>query len=154
MAFELIATATGSRARRGALTTSHGTIATPVFMPVATRGTVRTQTRAQLERLAPPMLLANTYHLMQRPGADTLERFGGLHTWMGWSGGILTDSGGFQIFSLKEGASTSEEGATLRNPADGKTLLLTPEQSIAMQRTIGSDIAMVLDQCVDATSPL
>jgi queuine tRNA-ribosyltransferase len=154
VAFERLATATGSRARAGALTTSHGTIATPVFMPVGTRGTVRTQTRAQLERLAPPMLLANTYHLMLRPGADTLERFGGLHAWMGWPGGILTDSGGFQIFSLSGGGSTSEDGALLRNPADGRTTLLTPERSIAMQRTIGSDIVMVLDQCIDATVPI
>src|SRR5262249_32492123 len=114
-------------------------------MPVGTRATVRTQTRAQLERLAPPMLLANTYHLMLRPGAEVLERLGRLHKWMGWSGGILTDSGGFQIFSLSGGGVTSEEGAVLRNPADGRTMLLTPEQSIAMQRTIGSDIMMVLD---------
>ncbi|HEY5946340.1 MAG TPA: tRNA guanosine(34) transglycosylase Tgt, partial [Kofleriaceae bacterium] len=86
-------------------------------------------------------------------GADTLVRFGGLHKWMGWPGGILTDSGGFQIFSLSGGGSTTEEGAVLRNPADGRSMLLTPEHSIAMQRTIGSDIVMVLDQCIDATSP-
>ncbi len=151
MAFELVRTATGGRARLGRLTTQHGVIDTPVFMPVGTRGTVRTQTIADLERLGAPMLLANTYHLMLRPGPEALERFGGLRRWIGWSGSILTDSGGFQVFSLAGGA-TNEHGAELRNPADGASTLLTPERSIAVQRAIGSDIMMVLDQCVASTS--
>jgi queuine tRNA-ribosyltransferase len=150
--FVLRATASGSRARTGVLTTLHGTVETPVFMPVGTRGTVRTQTAYQLKALGAPILLANTYHLMLRPGAATFEQFGGLHKWSGWNGSILTDSGGFQVFSL--GASTTEDGAQLRNPNDGTTLHMTPETSIAMQRAIGSDIMMVLDQCIDSTSPL
>jgi len=150
--FEVVATAPETRARAGRLTTRHGTIETPIFMPVGTRGTVRTQTIDDLERLGAPILLANTYHLLLRPGADVLARFGGLHRWMGWSGSVLTDSGGFQVFSLAGGA-TTEEGAALRNPADGVTTLMSPERSIAMQRSIGSDIMMVLDQCIAATSP-
>lgn len=150
--FVLRATADGSRARTGVLTTLHGTIETPVFMPVGTRGTVRTQTAYQLKALGAPILLANTYHLMLRPGAATFEQFGGLHRWSSWNGSILTDSGGFQVFSL--GASTTEDGAQLRNPNDGTTLHMTPESSIAMQRAIGSDIMMVLDQCIDSTSPV
>ncbi len=121
-------------------------------MPVGTRGTVRTQTAYQLKALGAPILLANTYHLMLRPGAATFQQFGDLHRWSGWNGSILTDSGGFQVFSL--GASTDEEGAQLRNPNDGTTLHMSPESSIAMQRAIGSDIMMVLDQCIDSTSPI
>ncbi|MBA3457898.1 MAG: tRNA guanosine(34) transglycosylase Tgt [Deltaproteobacteria bacterium] len=151
--FDLTATATGSRARTATLTTAHGTIETPVFMPVGTRGTVRTQTLAQLERLGAPILLANTYHLLARPGPEVFEKFGGLHPWMGWKGSILTDSGGFQIFSLAEGRAMSEEGAEFRHPSAGTGMLLTPERSIAMQRSIGSDIMMVLDQCIPSTSP-
>ncbi len=100
MTFQLRTKATGSRARRGTLTTLHSTVETPVFMPVGTRGAVRTQTLGQLEQLGPALILANTYHLMVRPGAEVFERLGGLHRWMGWSRGILTDSGGFQVFSL------------------------------------------------------
>ena len=151
--FDLRATATASRARTATLSTAHGTVETPVFMPVGTRGTVRTQTLAQLERLGAPILLANTYHLLARPGPDVFEKFGGLHPWMGWKGAILTDSGGFQIFSLSDGRSMSEEGAEFRHPSAGTGMLLTPERSIAMQRAIGSDIMMVLDQCIPSTSP-
>ncbi len=151
--FELKATATGSRARIATVTTAHGTIDTPVFMPVGTRGTVRTQTLAQLQSLGAPCLLANTYHLLARPGPEVFEKFGGLHPWMGWKGSILTDSGGFQIFSLAEGRAMTEEGAEFRHPSAGTGMLLTPERSIAMQRSIGSDIMMVLDQCIPSTSP-
>ncbi len=154
MTFELQATATASRARLGVLRTDHGVIETPVFMPVGTRGTVRTQSLAQLEQLGAPMLLANTYHLMMRPGPEVLERFGGLHGWTGWTGAFLTDSGGFQVFSLAGGGDTTEDGALLKNPADGTSRLLTPESSIAMQRSIGSDVMMVLDVCVPSTSPV
>jgi queuine tRNA-ribosyltransferase len=135
------------------MTTLHGTVETPVFMPVGTRGSVKTQTLAQLEELGPPVLLANTYHLLVRPGQELFERMGGLHKWMGWNGSILTDSGGFQVFSLTHARAMGEEGAEFRVSADGAKLLLTPEKSIAMQRAIGSDIMMVLDQCIESTAP-
>jgi queuine tRNA-ribosyltransferase len=150
--FELRATATGSRARAATITTLHGTIETPVFMPVGTRATVRTQTLAQLHRLGASIILANTYHLLVRPGIEVFERLGGLHRWMSWPHAILTDSGGFQIFSLPHARSLGEEGAEFRSYANGTKLLLTPERSIAMQRAIGSDIMMVLDHCIDSKS--
>jgi queuine tRNA-ribosyltransferase len=143
----------GTRARAGTLATLHGEVETPVFMPVGTRATVRTQTLAQLDRVGAPMLLANTYHLMVRPGIEVFERMGGLHRWMGWHRPILTDSGGFQLFSLAHARTIREEGAELRVAAGGSTLLLTPERSIEMQRAIGADVMMVLDHCIDATSP-
>ena len=144
--FTVHTTAAGSRARLATLETAHGPIETPVFMPVGTRGTVRTQTMAQLGQLGAPILLANTYHLMLRPGIDAFGHFGGLHRWMGWNGAILTDSGGFQIFSLKDTV-IGEDGARMGRE------LLTPERSIAMQRAIGADIMMVLDHCIASTSP-
>jgi len=122
-------------------------------MPVGTRGTVRSQNLRQLEQLDPAIILANTYHLMVRPGPEVFEAMGGLHPWMGWKRGILTDSGGFQVFSLAAGRTMSEDGAAFRAPGSASALLLTPERSIAMQRAIGSDIMMVLDQCIDSTSP-
>jgi queuine tRNA-ribosyltransferase len=151
--FSVHATAAGSRARAATLSTGRDTIETPVFMPVGTRGTVRTQTRGQLAELAgrgAPILLANTYHLLVRPGIDVFERFGGLHRWMGWPHSILTDSGGFQIFSLP-GTTIDEAGAVLRDPG-GQAMVLSPERSIAAQRAIGSDIMMVLDHCIASTS--
>jgi queuine tRNA-ribosyltransferase len=143
--FELLGKASGSRARLGRLTTLHGVVDTPVFMPVGTRGAVRTQTMAQLAALGPRLILANTYHLLVRPGKGLFERLGGIHRWIGWPHGVLTDSGGFQVFSL--GAAISEQGAAFG------TTLLTPERSISMQQAIGSDIMMVLDECIDARSP-
>ena len=153
LTFTIHARAAGSRARAGTLETLHGPIATPVFMPVGTRATVRTQTLAQLLELDAPILLANTFHLLARPGPELFERFGGLHRWMRWRRPILTDSGGFQIFSLADALAGGEHGVTLRSHPDGGKLLLTPERSIAMQRALGSDIMMVLDRCIDATSP-
>ena len=150
MRFTVHATAAGSRARAATLETARDAIATPEFMPVGTRGTVRTQTLGQLAALGAPILLANTYHLMIRPGIEVFERFGGLHRWMGWPRSILTDSGGFQIFSLP-GTAIDEAGATLPIPG-GRSLVLTPESSIAMQRAIGADIRMVLDHCIASTS--
>lgn len=153
MRFTVQATVAGSRARAATLVTARDAIATPVFMPVGTRGTVRTQTLTQLGQLAAlgaPILLANTYHLGIRPGIEVFERFGGLHRWMGWPHSILTDSGGFQIFSLP-GTRIDDAGATLRGP-DGRTRVLTPERSIETQRAIGSDIMMVLDHCIASTS--
>jgi queuine tRNA-ribosyltransferase len=147
--FVVHATVGGSRSRAATLETARDAIATPAFMPVGTRGTVRTQTLAQLTELGAPLLLANTYHLLVRPGIEVFERFGGLHRWMGWPRSILTDSGGFQIFSLP-GTVIDEAGAALRGGHGA--LLLSPERSIAMQRAIGSDIMMVLDHCVASTS--
>jgi queuine tRNA-ribosyltransferase len=151
--FAVHATAAGSRARAATLSTGRDTIETPVFMPVGTRATVRTQTLGQLGELAQrgaPLLLANTYHLLVRPGIEVFERFGGLHRWMGWPHSILTDSGGFQIFSLP-GTAIDEAGARLHGPG-GQALVLSPERSIATQRAIGSDIMMVLDHCIASTS--
>lgn len=154
MRFVVGARASSSRARAGVLTTRRGAIETPVFMPVGTRGTVRTQTLAQLEALGAPMLLANTYHLMARPGRELFERAGGLHRWMGWTGSILTDSGGYQVFSLAASRTIDDAGAAFQEVADGPRLVLTPESSLEMQRAIGSDVMMVFDHCVDATSEL
>jgi queuine tRNA-ribosyltransferase len=151
LTFTLHARATHSLARTGTLQTLHGAIDTPVFMPVGTRASVRTQTLDQLDQLDASIILANTYHLLVRPGPELFERFGGLHRWMRWPRPILTDSGGFQLFSLPH--ILDEHGAQLRSHTDGTKLLLTPERSIAMQRAIGSDIMMVLDRCIDATSP-
>ena len=153
MKFQRRNRATGSKARTGVVTTLHNEIQTPVFMPVGTRASVRTQTLGQLASLGTPIILGNTYHLMIRPGIEVFERMGGLHKWMGWNRSILTDSGGFQIFSLPHARSMGEAGAEFRSYVDGTKFLLTPERSIAMQRAIGSDIMMVLDQCIDSTSP-
>lgn len=152
MKFTVDATAPGSAARAGTLVTQHATIATPVFMPVGTRGSVRTQAPAQLDRLAPSIILANTYHLMLNPGVEALARFGGLRTWIGWGGAILTDSGGYQVFSLDDGCAITEDGAEFRTAADGPRLRITPESAMAAQRAIGSDIMMVLDQCISTVS--
>ncbi len=151
MKFTLRATATGSRARLGTLTTLHNTFDTPIFMPVGTRASVKTQTLEQLHQLDAPVILANTYHLMIRPGMELFERLGGIHRWMAWPRSVLTDSGGFQIFSLPNFRVIAEHGAEFRDPS-GQKLLLSPEKSILMQRAIGSDIMMVLDQCIPSTS--
>jgi queuine tRNA-ribosyltransferase len=145
MSFELRKTASGSRARLGRLVTLHDEVDTPVFMPVGTRGSVRTQALSRLEALGPRLILANTYHLLVRPGIELFERMGGIHRWIGWPHSVLTDSGGFQVFSL--GCRVDEQGATFPGH------VLTPERSIAMQRAIGSDIMMVFDHCIDSTSP-
>ena len=147
--FELLARSGGARA--GRLTTLHGVIETPVFMPVGTRGTVRTQTLPQLEQLGAPMLLANTYHLMLRPGIEVFHQFGGLHRFMGWGGSILTDSGGFQVFSLAHARTIDDAGAAFQAVPDGPRTVLSPERSIEMQRALGSDVMMVMDHCIDAT---
>ena len=157
--FEVQARASGSQARAARFTTLHNEVLTPVFMPVGTQATVRAQTFDTLEALGAPVLLANTYHLMLRPGIEVFEKFRGIHQFNGWKNSVLTDSGGFQIFSLprlmaKKGESfriNDEQGAVFRSYVDGQTIELTPERSIAMQRAIGSDIMMVLDQCVPST---
>jgi queuine tRNA-ribosyltransferase len=141
----------GSRARRGTVFTARGAIETPVFMPVGTRATVTGLTPDDLTTLGAPILLANTYHLMLRPGIKTFERVGGIHAFMGWPGPVLTDSGGYQIFSLAGERTISEAGARFRGYVDGRIHHLGPEESIAMQTAMGSDVMMVLDECVDAT---
>jgi queuine tRNA-ribosyltransferase len=142
----------GSRARRGRLTTAHGTIETPAFMAVGTRATVTGLTPADLTAMGAQVVLGNTYHLMLRPGPELFRRVGGIHNFMGWQGPVLTDSGGYQIFSLPGDRTLSEEGARFRGYTDQRIHVLSPERSIAMQTAIGSDIMMVLDVCVDSRS--
>jgi queuine tRNA-ribosyltransferase len=142
----------GSRARRGTLLTRRGAVQTPAFMPVGTRATVTGLTPDELAAMGAPILLANTYHLMLRPGPQLFRRVGGIHGFMRWPGPVLTDSGGYQIFSLPEDRTISERGARFRSYVDGRLCDLTPEGSIEMQTAIGSDIMMVLDQCVPSSS--
>jgi queuine tRNA-ribosyltransferase len=134
-------------ARSGVLTTPHGRVLTPAFMPVATYGAVRGVSSQELEALGAQMLLANTYHLHERPGEDVIEAHGGLHGFTGWRGPWLTDSGGFQVTSLADRLRVDEEGVTFRSPVDGRSRLLTPETAVRVQEALGSDIAMVLDEC-------
>jgi queuine tRNA-ribosyltransferase len=137
--------ATDGRARAATMTTGRGEIQTPVFMPVGTRAAVKTLDTMDLERLAPPIVLGNTYHLMERPGSELIAEMGGLHRFMDWSGHLLTDSGGFQIFSLNP--KLTEECATFRSVYDGAYVELSPERSVEVQQQLGADIAMVLDVC-------
>jgi queuine tRNA-ribosyltransferase len=149
--FTLGARDPGSRARRGVLETRRGRVETPVFMPVGTRATVTGMTPEDLATVGAPIILANTYHLLLRPGPELFRRVGGIHGFMRWPGPVLTDSGGFQIFSLPAERIMTEEGARFRSYIDGRVHLLSPERSIEMQTAIGSDIMMVLDECVDST---
>ncbi|MES2705899.1 MAG: tRNA guanosine(34) transglycosylase Tgt [Verrucomicrobiota bacterium] len=150
--FKLEAQATGSRARAAVFRTLHNEVRTPLFMPVGTQATVKAQLPEALEASGSQILLANTYHLLLRPGPEVFDKFGGIHRFMRWDKSVLTDSGGFQIFSLPHSRSMSEEGAVFQSYVDGKTILLSPEKSIATQRSIGSDIMMVLDQCIPSTA--
>jgi len=136
-------------ARATTITTPRGTIRTPCFMPVGTRGVVRATGADDLERLGAPVLLANTYHLMLKPGADLVERLGGLHRFTGWDGHLLTDSGGFQVFSLDPGGNVEvdDDGVTFRSTYDGSTHRLTPEIAVRVQEQLGADIQMQLDVC-------
>lgn len=146
MSFELVATdAAGARA--GRLRLAHGTVDTPVFMPVGTRGAVRTLSSEDLARLDAPIVLANTYHLWLRPGLEVIAKAGGLHRFMAWDRPILTDSGGFQIFSLGKTRTIDDEGVTFRSVYDGSERRLTPEEAMRAQAILGSDVAMVLDEC-------
>jgi queuine tRNA-ribosyltransferase len=151
LSFELQATASASRARAASFTTLHNQVLTPTFMPVGTHAAVRAQRREDLLESGAQVLLANTYHLMLRPGVELIEKLGGIHRFMNWPRSLLTDSGGFQIFSLPGSRSVSEEGAQFKSYVDHTTLRLSPESSIAAQRAIGSDIMMVLDRCVPST---
>lgn len=151
--FKLEKTAKDSAARAGRFRTLHNEVLTPLFMPVGTIATVRAQKTETLYDSGSQILLANTYHLIQRPGLDVMEHFGGIHDFMKWSRSVLTDSGGYQIFSLPKLREMKEEGAWFKSPIDGRSIHLSPEASIEAQKSIGSDIMMVLDECIDSTSP-
>ena len=151
--FTLEAEAGGSKARAATFQTLHGEVKTPLFMPVGTQATVKAQTVDTLKATGSSVLLANTYHLLLRPGPDVFKKFGGIHRFMNWDGPVLTDSGGFQIFSLPAERAMNEEGARFQSYVNGDFHLLSPESSIEMQKTIGSDIMMVLDQCIPSTAP-
>ena len=142
----------GSKARAATFQTLHGEVKTPLFMPVGTQATVKGQTIDSLKATGARVLLVNTYHLLLRPGPEVFEKFGGIHRFMNWDGPVLTDSGGFQIFSLPHSREMNEEGARFQSYVDGKSYLLSPELSIEMQKTIGSDIMMALDQCIPSTA--
>jgi queuine tRNA-ribosyltransferase len=145
--FEILKRDRSTAARRGRLTTWHGAVDTPVFMPVGTQATVKGILPQQLSELGFQMLLANTYHLALRPGSETVSHLGGLHQIMGWSGPILTDSGGFQVFSLAERVRVTDNGATFRSHIDGSLIDLTPERAIRIQQELGADVIMCLDEC-------
>jgi queuine tRNA-ribosyltransferase len=139
--------ATDGKARAGRLRLTHGEVPTPIFMPVGTYGTVKAMTPRELEAVGARILLGNTYHLWLRPGLEVVHKHGGLHRMMGWPHPILTDSGGFQVFSLSPLRKLSDEGVVFRSPIDGSERHLTPEQSMAIQATLGSDVAMAFDHC-------
>jgi len=149
--FEVLATdPTG--ARLGRLSTPHGVVDTPAFMPVGTAATVKGQTQQDLEDLGVQILLSNTYHLYLRPGHELIRKLGGLHKFMSWPGAILTDSGGFQVFSLSELRKVSDEGVTFRSHLDGSEHFLSPEKALEVEIALGADIVMVLDECIEAPS--
>ncbi len=150
--FQVHAVDGDSRARRGTLVTAHGAVETPTFMTVGTRATVTGLDPSDLRAMGASVLLANTYHLMLRPGPELFERVGGIHAFMKWDGPVLTDSGGYQIFSLAKDRTLSEKGARFRSYVDSSMHMLSPERSIEIQTAIGSDIMMVLDVCIDSTS--
>ena len=152
VAFTSRATAVG-RARLGSLTTPHGVIETPQFMPVGTQATVKALSPGDLRAAGVKVVLANTYHLSLRPGHERIARLGGLHRFMGWDGPILTDSGGFQVFSLAHLGKVDDDGVTFASHLDGSPQRLTPERAVEIQEALGSDIAMAFDQLVDATLP-
>ncbi len=153
MQFKVDATAQNTAARAGTITTDHGEIATPVFMPVGTVGSVKAVHQRELaDDVKARIILGNTYHLYLRPGTDILQRAGGLHKFMGWEKPILTDSGGFQVFSLSSQRKLTREGAHFRSHIDGSKHVFTPENVVDIQRIIGSDIMMALDECPPGTS--
>lgn len=147
MVFEVLAVDSAGNARRGRLSTAHGTIETPVFMPVGTQATVKSLTPEELEAVGAEIILGNTYHLHMRPGADRIARLGGLHRFMHWVRPILTDSGGFQVFSLARINSIEEDGVVFQSHIDGSRHLLSPEAAVQIQMRLGSDIAMAFDEC-------
>ena len=145
--FRLLQTDPESKARRGILTTQHGSIGTPVFMPVGTQGTVKAVSPDELRDAGAQIILGNTYHLFIRPGMDVIRHFGGLHAFMGWDGPILTDSGGFQVFSLAKLRKITKEGVHFQSHLDGAPCFLGPREAMEIQAVLGSDIAMLFDEC-------
>src|ERR1700728_1598754 len=143
--FNLLKTSGG--ARRGELQTSHGVVQTPVFMPVGTKGTVKAMLTSELQNIGFEIILGNTYHLHLRPGEDTVKSLGGLHKFMNWPKAILTDSGGFQVFSLAKLRKITEDGVSFQSHYDGAPCFLTPEVSMKIQMDLGSDIIMAFDEC-------
>jgi queuine tRNA-ribosyltransferase len=143
-----------SGARLGRLETPHGVIETPAFMPVGTQGTVKGLTQDALESIGAQIILANTYHLMLRPGAELVRQIGGLHKFISWPHPILTDSGGYQVFSLADLRKVNNDGVTFRSHIDGAPHFLSPEKALEVQMALGSDIVMVLDECVDSSSDI
>jgi queuine tRNA-ribosyltransferase len=150
--FEVLKTDT-TGARRGRLTTPHGAIETPVFMPVGTQATIKSLRNEALEELGAQIILGNTYHLYLRPGHELIRKLGGLHKFMSWDRAILTDSGGYQVFSLSELRKMTDAGVRFRSHLDGAEHLLTPEKAAEIQLALGSDIAMVLDECIETPAP-
>ena len=148
LSFELIKKDSRTGARRGRITTPHGTIETPVFMPVGTQATVKAMKPEDVEKTGAEIILGNTYHLYLRPGEDIVREAGGLHKFMNWHRPILTDSGGFQVFSLGKFRKITEEGAKFKSYIDGSSHMMTPESSIEVQTALGSDIMMAFDECV------
>ena len=146
--YELVAEDSKTGARAGLLHTPHGTFTTPMFMPVGTQATVKTVTPEELEEMGAQIILSNTYHLFLRPGPDLIREAGELHRFMNWPKGILTDSGGFQVFSLGAMRKITEEGVYFRSHLDGSEQFLSPEVSIKAQEDFGSDIAMAFDECI------
>ncbi len=147
MIFELLKTDTGTKARLGRLRTAHGVVETPVFMPVGTQASVKALDPRELIEMGTQILLGNTYHLNIRPGMEIINAAGGLHRFMNWMGPILTDSGGFQVFSLAKIRKIKEHGVEFRSHLDGSALFLGPKEAMGIQRMLGSDIAMVFDEC-------
>jgi len=145
--YKLIKKDSKSMARRGTLTTPHGEIETPVFMPVGTQATVKAMTPEELKEIGSQIILSNTYHLYLRPGHKLIEKAGGLHTFMNWDRPILTDSGGFQVFSLQDNRKITEEGVMFQSHIDGSRHFLSPEKAIEIQNSLGSDIIMAFDEC-------
>lgn len=149
LSFEILHKDAGTKARRGQITTPHGTIQTPVFMPVGTQATVKAMKPEDVEKTGAEIILGNTYHLYLRPGEDVVRQAGGLHRFMNWNRPILTDSGGFQVFSLGKMRKISEEGAKFKSYIDGSSHMMSPEKSIQIQHALGSDIVMAFDECVE-----
>jgi queuine tRNA-ribosyltransferase len=145
--FQLLKTDPATAARRGRLRTNHGFVDTPMFMPVGTQGTVKALTPAHLREVGAQIILGNTYHLNLRPGSELIRELGGLHKFMGWDGPILTDSGGFQVFSLAKLRDVRDDGVAFQSHLDGANLFLGPREVMTIQQNLGSDIAMVLDEC-------
>ncbi|MBI4133531.1 tRNA guanosine(34) transglycosylase Tgt [Candidatus Uhrbacteria bacterium] len=149
MSFTVVQKSKQSRSRFGTLRTNHGLLDTPLFMPIATQGAVKGVGSEDMEALGASIVLANTYHLMLRPGTSVVRAAGGLHTFMNWHHPILTDSGGYQVFSLTKMRTVTEEGVTFRSPIDGAAHVLTPERSMEVQHILGSDMVMALDECTE-----